>query len=334
MVSRQDSTGAMHAGRYGLVRSNDRLRLGKLGLVHRGLLMIAVLVAILIPRLAAAQCGDCDPGTYWSGVSDGAYRFDSSVSANVQQAVFWAQGAWGSHYHDQNNSNAILIMVGSLPPGVNGSYNNVTNVLTIAQSVVDMCPTGCNYMESVINHELGHSLGFDDIQGGCEDSIMSWDRNRHVVTGPSSEDFCWWENGGGGGGGEEIECPDPPCQTDRLRLDSMTGRGCAQLFAYAQLHWFSGDVRGWPDLVALVRLKRNADTGRSLSADVLRVIGGAMIFDVIPSEIPIVENGSAPRDDMLVVAMKWDPQQGAFLLGHEIPTTILFVHLLRMMAGK
>jgi hypothetical protein len=287
----------------------------------------------LAPRLVAAQCGNCDPGTYWGGVSDGAYRFDSSVSSNIQQAVFGADDAWGAHYHDQNNSNAILIRVEPLPPDVYGGYDANNNVLTIAQSVVDMCPNGCNFMDSVINHELGHSLGLDDIQSGCESSIMSWDRNRHVVTGPSSEDLCWWGMGGGGGGGGG-ECGEGPC----VENDIAPGRG-------HEVDWRSGlflvqnqaparweEPFGWVDLVALVRLTRDdALPDRLLRAEVQQVVGGWMIRGAIPSEIPIVRGTLLPQDGTVVLALKWDGPQGAFVpVALEIPTTSLSATLLRL----
>ncbi len=44
-----------------------------------------------------------------------------------------------------------------------------------------------NFIHSVICHELGHSLGLDDINGSGKD-LMDHDRNREKITSPSSDD--------------------------------------------------------------------------------------------------------------------------------------------------
>jgi hypothetical protein len=78
-----------------------------------------------------------------------------------------------------------------MQPGVYGSYNRVSNVLPVAGWLVDECSSACNPLISVINHEFGHTIGWDDFDSGCETSIMSHARDRNTVTGPSDEDMCW-----------------------------------------------------------------------------------------------------------------------------------------------
>lgn len=63
-------------------------------------------------------------------------------------------------------------------------------------------------MISTISHEFGHSLGIGHNGPGCESSIMSWDRNRDVVIGPSDEDPCGYM--GLGGSGEPCDGDDSP----------------------------------------------------------------------------------------------------------------------------
>jgi hypothetical protein len=157
----------------------------------------------------AQSCGYCPLDTYWGGVETGAYRFDSSVPTHVQQATFWADDGWGAHFHDQNDSSGTLIAVANHPDsGVLGWYDANNNELYVDEDLVNSCVAACDRMISTISHEFGHSLGIDHNGPGCESSIMSWDRNRDVVIGPSDEDMCWYM--GLGGSGEPCDGDDSP----------------------------------------------------------------------------------------------------------------------------
>jgi hypothetical protein len=242
--------------------------------VGRLLLLTASAVVVVgsPPRGSSTLCGNCDPGWYWDGVSDGAYRFDANVPDYVKEATYWADDDWGAHYHDEGNQDGIVIGIANLPPGTNGVYDANNNTLYIAQAVLDDCPDGCNLLISVIAHELGHSLGFDDIQGGCESSIMSWDRNRHVVIGPSEEDLCWFSNPSGGGGGGGGGC-FPYCE-DRSGIPLQVD------YDSAPVSWRESFDRA--ELVAVIRLqdRDTRDVGTELplshfSAEVMEVIKGS-----------------------------------------------------------
>jgi hypothetical protein len=250
-----------------------------------------VLVGLLLvgsqPNDAFKSCGNCDPGWYWGGVSDGAYHFDSTVPDYVKEATYWADDGWGVHYPDQGNTNGIRITIDNMSPGVTGSYDAYTNTLTIAQSVLNDCPApGCNVLESVISHELGHTVGFDNIESGCESSIMSWDRNRSIVVGPGSEDLCWLSNGYDGwegDGGGCTECEDRIGTPLQIDYDSRPST------------WH--EALGRSDLVALVRLNgRTYETSSSgmpltrFDGEIVQVIKGSRLASRGAS-VPIVRFG-------------------------------------------
>jgi hypothetical protein len=65
------------------------------------------------------------------------------------------------------------------------------NTIGIAGWLADECSGACNPLISVINHEWGHTLGWDDFGSGCENSIMAHQRDRNTVIEPNSEDTCW-----------------------------------------------------------------------------------------------------------------------------------------------
>ncbi len=157
----------------------------------------------------AQSCGYCPLDTYWGGVSSGAYHFDSGVPTHVQQATFWADDGWGQNYHDQNNSSGTLIRLWNWSDdNILGLYDANTNVLSIDEDLANSCSSACNRLISTIAHEFGHTLGIDHNGPGCESSIMSWQRNRDVVIGPSEEDLCWYM--GLGGSGEPCDGDDSP----------------------------------------------------------------------------------------------------------------------------
>jgi hypothetical protein len=143
---------------------------------------------------------------YWGGVSDGAYWFDSNVPDHIKQATYWADDGWAFNYHDQNNSSGTRITVSPLPSGVLGRYDANINTLEIAQDLVNMCSSACNYIISTISHEFGHTIGFDHFEAGCESSVMSWWRDRWTVFNPSAEDLCWYFNDSGPGNCEGPDC--------------------------------------------------------------------------------------------------------------------------------
>ena len=58
--------------------------------------------------------------------------------------------------------------------------------------------------------EMNESVESDDIVGGCEDSIMSYDADVWHLTSPSSEDLCHAYNWGWGIN-VDWECPEQPC---------------------------------------------------------------------------------------------------------------------------
>lgn len=178
---------------------------------------VLVLLAFSPPATGAtatktSTCGFCDPGTFWSGVSHGAYRFAPSVPQHVQQAAYWAEDDGWGQYHDQNDSTGVTIAVAHHHnPGTFGWYNPSNNTIYINDTWVNECSSACIPIVGTINHEFGHALGFADIEdGGCSDSIMSYENDWMNITGPSSEDLCWFYNYGWSGG-PNWECPEQPC---------------------------------------------------------------------------------------------------------------------------
>lgn len=178
-------------------------------------LFLALALTSTTPGATATKsppCGYCDPGMYWSGVSYGAYRFDSSVPEHLQQAAYWAEDEGWGQYYDQNDSGGVTISVGHDPnSGVFGWYDNSNNTIYVNDYWVNECSSACIPLIGTVNHEFGHALGFDDIEsGGCSDSIMSYENDWMNITSPSSEDLCWFYNYGWNSG-PNWECPEQPC---------------------------------------------------------------------------------------------------------------------------
>jgi hypothetical protein len=296
----------------------------------RLLLILAAAIALAgsLPSHGSSFCGSCDPGWYWGGVSDGAYRFDSSVPDYVEEATFWADDDWGSFYHDESNPNGTLIKVEPMGPGELGGYDNVNNTLYIAEAVLNDCPDpGCNVLISVIAHEFGHAAGFENIEGGCETSIMSWWRDRNVVIGPSSEDMCWfwdgWEgDGGGGGGGCFPYCEDR--QVESLQIDYDTpprswreALDRAEFVAVIQLKslTYEEDSATLPrthfdaDVIELIKDSGGVYQGRAIS---VTRYGG--VREVAGASIVTVERHFAPwtPGQTLLVFLNWFDRTQSF----------------------
>ena len=190
------------------------------GLIRLNLVTVAIAAGLfLLPRSAAAQCGNCDPGSIPAAdhAETGNYKFAAGISEDFQQTTFWADDGWGMFGHEPNDPNAITIETVSVPAsGVTAIWDPDAHngrgaiIVNVGHSLLANCNDNCNALQSIIAHEMGHAAGLADITGGCETSIMSHARDRNYVLGPSSEDLCWFWMQGEGGGGEEGGC-QPYC---------------------------------------------------------------------------------------------------------------------------
>lgn len=155
-------------------------------------LIVAGAIVVGVPAVVSADCGFCGLSKYWGGVTNGSYKFDASVPEHVQQAAHFADYAgWGAHFYHPSGEMTITVNQNLSFP-VTGMYTADNNTVHLAPWLVDECVSACNLIISVINHEWGHSLGYDHFETGegCSGSVMAHDRDRNNVYEPSTSDMC------------------------------------------------------------------------------------------------------------------------------------------------